>query len=882
MPTFLDFNYNGIQDSGEPSPNVQTGLFEGLPAGTYRVATPVALAPDTPRFFDVSVTGDQIATVSFTPTTPGSITGVEFYDLNGDGIFDAGDTAFIPGTIVYLDLNNNGSLDAGEPSYTQPSSVYATSYSFGNLSPETDYVVRVIPPAGFTVSVPSLAAQTVTLFNGQHRSGINFGLTTTTPLATAAVTGHIFDDTDPNNPVPLASWQVSIDVNRDGIPDFVTTSDASGAYTLSNIPPGTYVVGETLQSNYTASSRNNPNRAYVLTLYGGETYRTDFYNEKQTAPATGNIVGAAYLDTNGNGVHDPGDNVTNTGNSFAFQLIPLAPGANPINESVAFSNGVGLFNWSHIPPGQYLIASASGISDPPGGRLIVTVLSGGTTGPVSIGVSIGANLGTISGVAFNDANGNGVQDPGETGVPNIIVRLSSYAANANFFPPTLTKPFLTTVTDSAGEYTFPNIPVAMYFVQDQLTLPGQSQTTAISSLPIINFPSTTTAGPSFGIRTVVPPILVDPPAAPSNLTATVASATMINLAWTDNSNNETEFVIETSPDGQIWSRLAALPANTTSYAADHLAPSSTYYFRVRAINSVARSAFATSSPATTPASDTSPVVVDDDGPYAAQSGYWWSSRVIPGFFGGDYLNDGNLAKSSSQVTFTPPLPVATTYAVYGRWPSRNDLATDLPIDIVTASGIKTVLVNETQNGGQWTHIGEFPLDPASAKLIVRNGAANLVVVDAFEFIATSSPTVQTTQTPPALIVDDDDPAVIYTGNWFPSQAGVGFNQSDFRNDGNQLKGNSSVRFALPIAAAGRYNVFARWPSINFGQASTSVPFDIVTSIGIVTVREDESQHTGLWVLLGEFELDPSTAAVIVRNAETSGIVLADAVGVAPA
>src|SRR3989442_313634 len=35
-----------------------------------------------------------------------------------------------------------------------------------------------------------------------------------------------------------------------------------------------------------------------------------------------------------------------------------------------------------------------------------------------------------------------------------------------------------------------------------------------------------------------------PPAAPSNLTATAASSSQINLAWTDNSSNETGFKIE--------------------------------------------------------------------------------------------------------------------------------------------------------------------------------------------------------------------------------------------------------------------------------------------------------------------------------------------------
>ncbi len=45
------------------------------------------------------------------------------------------------------------------------------------------------------------------------------------------------------------------------------------------------------------------------------------------------------------------------------------------------------------------------------------------------------------------------------------------------------------------------------------------------------------------------PALKPPPAPPSDFTATTLSTDTIQLDWTDNSNNETEFIIENSPDG---------------------------------------------------------------------------------------------------------------------------------------------------------------------------------------------------------------------------------------------------------------------------------------------------------------------------------------------
>jgi hypothetical protein len=56
------------------------------------------------------------------------------------------------------------------------------------------------------------------------------------------------------------------------------------------------------------------------------------------------------------------------------------------------------------------------------------------------------------------------------------------------------------------------------------------------------------------------------PAAPSGLTATVASSSRINLAWTDNSADETGFRIERSTDGSSFTRIATVGANVTTYS----------------------------------------------------------------------------------------------------------------------------------------------------------------------------------------------------------------------------------------------------------------------------------------------------------------------------
>jgi hypothetical protein len=74
------------------------------------------------------------------------------------------------------------------------------------------------------------------------------------------------------------------------------------------------------------------------------------------------------------------------------------------------------------------------------------------------------------------------------------------------------------------------------------------------------------------------------PAAPSNLTATATSSTQINLAWQDNSSDETGFIIQQrSPSGSgSWSTIHTTGAGATSYSVTGLTASTNYGFRVAA------------------------------------------------------------------------------------------------------------------------------------------------------------------------------------------------------------------------------------------------------------------------------------------------------------
>jgi RHS repeat-associated protein len=96
------------------------------------------------------------------------------------------------------------------------------------------------------------------------------------------------------------------------------------------------------------------------------------------------------------------------------------------------------------------------------------------------------------------------------------------------------------------------------------------------------------------------------PTAPTNLAASAASTTQINLSWTDNSNNETNFKIERKTNTTNFSQVATVGANVTTFSDTGLTSATTYTYRVRASNSSGNSAYTNTAAATTQGQDTTP------------------------------------------------------------------------------------------------------------------------------------------------------------------------------------------------------------------------------------------------------------------------------------
>ena len=155
------------------------------------------------------------------------------------------------------------------------------------------------------------------------------------------------------------------------------------------------------------------------------------------------------------------------------------------------------------------------------------------------------------------------------------------------------------------------------------------------------------------------------PVAPSNLVATPVSSTTINLAWVDNSTDETGFTVQRAGSATgTFTAIANLGSGVTSYSdKTGLSPSTSYYYRVFAINQRGSSAFSNVASATTlaPPDTTAPSIPTGLKATAFSSNQMdltWNASSDPG---GSGVAGYTIYRDGTQVGTTS----ATTYSDLG-------------------------------------------------------------------------------------------------------------------------------------------------------------------------------------------------------------------------
>jgi len=227
------------------------------------------------------------------------------------------------------------------------------------------------------------------------------------------------------------------------------------------------------------------------------------------------------------------------------------------------------------------------------------------------------------------------------------------------------------------------------------------------------------------------------PAAPSSLAATGVATYQINLSWSDNSTNESGFLIERAPDnGGVpgnWAQIAAVSSNVTTYSDGGLTVSTRYWYRVRAYNANGDSAYSNVTSATTSGAFDSWVT--------SLSGKWetgcgvlcpWSLGVPPSvnFWGVLITNAGSktVTIDATTVSNAPATMTISNLTISGVAGATNTLlvstgGTNMPLTVlrggltISPGGVLDI-ENSTLQGSNFVTEGAFGVD---GTVLVQNG-----------------------------------------------------------------------------------------------------------------------------------------------------------------
>ena len=457
---FDDKNGNGVRDTNEPGlegwtiilereygnlrletttgPNGEYWFME-LPPGTYHVAEKQQddwrqTFPKEPRYHEIELApGTIVEGIDFGnwKPGPGSIHGVKFNDLNGNGRRDPNEPG-LAGWKIMLEGNGAQAMEETDEN---------GRYWFMDLAPGL-YRVKEVQQDGWRQTLPpNQGHHTVELRPGDEIHGVNFGNWKPGP---GEIHGRKFNDLNGNgklddNEPPIEGWTITL-LKADGQVVETTQTNPNGVFWFMGLPPGQYIVMEEQQAGWQQTFPPHPGK-YNIYLEAGEINDDLLFGNWRPGP--GSIHGMKFHDLDGDGQKDP-----NEPGLPGWTIVLEGVDGNVHSETVTDADGKYWFMDLHpgkyhvgerIPPGSMQVWHQT---HPPDGFHTVELGPNQTVEDVDFG-NWKPTPGSIHGMKFFDRNGNGQKDPNEPGLPGWTIVLESEDGLR-----------LETVTGDDGEYWF--------------------------------------------------------------------------------------------------------------------------------------------------------------------------------------------------------------------------------------------------------------------------------------------------------------------------------------------------------------------------------------------------------------------------------------------
>jgi hypothetical protein len=461
-----DLNLDGTVDYVASTTTDSLGkyLFAGLAGGSYTVTV------DTSSFaVPLAETFDRDG-LSTADRATGVLTARQT-DLTFDFGYQASPWSSV-GDTVWLDSNLNGVQDSGEAGIAGATvtlrnalgvSVATTTtdasgkYLFGQLLTGVYSVTVSGLPSGLTATfdldgIDSESVASFTLGVTENKRDVDFGYGYDGSVGDTVWMDLNANGVQEEGEAGIAG--VTVTLYKGAAVAATTATDASGIYFFGNLAPGSYSVAVSglpagVSQTFDLDGTATGNKASFTLDAGADKLDVDFgYNY------SGSVGDTVWLDNDLNGAQNGGEA------GISGVTVTLKDGnGTTLATATTDSNGQYLFN--SLPAGSYSVV----VSNLPTGAVQTYDLDGVTTaskasftlaaGEAKRDVDFGyGRVGRVGDRVWLDANRNGVQDSGETGIAGVTVTLlDGTGATVG-----------TDTTDADGLYLFETLPAGNYSV----------------------------------------------------------------------------------------------------------------------------------------------------------------------------------------------------------------------------------------------------------------------------------------------------------------------------------------------------------------------------------------------------------------------------------